>query len=135
MTLVELAMTLVFVAALVTSVVSMATRQAGMRRSTEQMNMAFRACRNALEEMRLLPFAGVLAMNGQGFDVPGFNGEPGALTPVPGDPDGLPGEFLVTVDQSAGGETIYWVTVRVTWRGTLGRQNFQLRTLFAQREV
>ena len=106
-----------------------------MRRSNEQLNMAFLACRNALEDLRALPFADLPAMNGQGFDVPGFNGEPGALVPMPGDVDQLPGEFIVTLDNSSNGESIYWVTLRITWRGVLGRQSFQLRILFTQRNV
>ncbi len=133
MTLIELTMSIILVSLLIISVVKLASQQATGRRTIEESRMAFLACRNALEEMRLVPFEDYPTMNGQGFDVPGFNGEAGALTPLAGDLDDLPGQFIVTVDQSSAGETIYWITARVTWRGNRGQQTFELRRLMANR--
>ncbi len=135
MTLIELTMSIILVSLLITSVVKLASQQATDRRTIEDSRMAFLACRNALEEMRLVPFEDYPTMNGQGFDVLGFNGESGALTLLPDDADGLPGEFIVTVDQSSAGETIYWITARVTWRGNRGQQTFELRRLMGNRSA
>ncbi len=133
MTLFELAMSVILVSLLITSVVKLASQQATYRQTIEESRMAFLACRNALEEMRLRPFEDYPTMDGQGFDVLGFNGQGGALTLLPDDADGLPGEFIVTVDQSSAGETIYWITARVSWQGRRGQQEFELRRLMAKR--
>ena len=81
MTLIELTMSVILVSLLIISVVKLASSQASDRRTIEESRMAFLACRNALEEMRLVPFEDYPTVNGQGFDVLGFNGQGGALTP------------------------------------------------------
>jgi type II secretory pathway pseudopilin PulG len=110
------------------------TSQSRTRRLAEERNLAMVACRNATEELRNQPFASLPALDGTGFDIPGTNGGAGGLRPVPGDADGLPGQFSVAVDQSSAGETLYRITVRVDWTGVNGRQHFELMTLVADRK-
>ena len=101
---------------------------------SEETNLAAIACRNNLEDLRSVGFATLPTLHGQGFDVPGVNGSPGGLRPVPGDLDGLPGEFLVIVDQTSGGETLYRVVAQVTWVGATGRRTIAFNSLFADRQ-
>ena len=110
------------------------TSQSRTRRLAEERNLAMVACRNAVEELRNQSFAGLPALHGTGFDIPGVNGGAGGLRPLPGDVDGLPGQFNVAVDQSLAGETLYRVTVMVDWTGVNGRQHFELTTLVADRK-
>ena len=132
--LIELMVGMVASVVVVGSMLSMTIQHAKLRKVDEEIHLALVACRNNLEELRSIPFAGLLSMNGVDFDVPGKNGAPGGLNAVPGDPDGLPGQFTVTVDQTTGGETIYLATATVTWSGSLGRQSFELETLVGPRE-
>lgn len=113
---------------------SMTVHNAKHRMVDQETYLALVACKNNLEELRTIPFANLPSMNGTGFDVPTKDGKPGGLTPVPGDPDGLAGEFSVLVDQTSGGETIYHVKASVAWVGAQGRQNFTLETLMEERQ-
>ena len=110
------------------------TSQSRTRRVAEERNLAMVACRNAVEDLRNQPFAGLPALHGTGFDIPGINGAAGGLRPLPGDADGLPGQFSVGIDQSAAGEILYRITVTVDWTGVNGRQHFELMTLVADRK-
>ncbi|HEX6811188.1 MAG TPA: hypothetical protein VF384_06175 [Planctomycetota bacterium] len=124
-------------AAIVTMLLAVSTAvtsQSRTRRLADERNLAMVACRNAIEEIRNQPFTTLLALHGTGFDIPGTNGGPGGLRPVPGDADGLPGQFSVVVDQAAAGETLYRVTISVDWTGVGGRQHFELLTLVANRK-
>jgi hypothetical protein len=124
-------------AAIVTMLLAVSTAvtsQSRTRRLAEERNLAMVACRNAVEELRNQAFTGLPALHGTGFDIPGVNGGAGGLRPVPGDADGLPGQFNVALDQSAAGETLYRITVLVDWTGVNGRQHFELTTLVADRE-
>ncbi len=116
------------------STLAMTTQHAKLRKVDQEIYLALVACRNNLEEFRSVPFSSLPSMNGVGFDVPGRNGAPGGLNALPGDPDGLPGQFTVTVDQTLGGETIYLVKVTVTWSGSMRRQSFELETLMGPRQ-
>ena len=114
--------------------VIMATLQIGrVRMVDEELNLAYMACMNSLEDLRSVPFADLPTLNGVGFDVPALNGTPNGLAPVPGDPDGLPGQFIVTVDNTGGGTTLYRVTAEVQWVGSSGRNEFKLDTLVGER--
>ena len=117
-----------------TSLMMTMASQTRLRRVSEEQNFAMVACRNNLETIRDLPFASILAVNNTGFDVPDFGGTAGALRAVPGDSDGLPGQILVTVDQTSAGETIYLVRMVVLWQGISGRQRFEMKSLVADRK-
>jgi len=117
--------------AISTSVVS----QTRMRRLTEERNLAMVACRNTIESIRDVAFATLPTLNGNGFDVPGTNGNAGGLTPVDGDVDGLPGRITVVTDKSSGGETLYLVTLTVDWTGVNGVQHFEIKSLLAERKA
>ena len=133
--LVELMVGMVASVVAIEAALSMTVYHSKLRRVDEEVQLALVACRNNLEELRSLPFASLLAKNGVGFDVAGKNGAAsGGLRAVPGDPDGLPGQFTVTVDQTSGTETVYRVQATVTWTGVTRRQTFSLETLVGPRE-
>jgi hypothetical protein len=123
---------LVFVA--LQSVTLTMVSQGNLRRTSEEQSLAMVACRNNLEAVRNLPLAELPALHGAGFDVPDLAGHPGVLQPLAGDEDGLPGQFLVTVDQTSAGETIYLVRMVVDWYGIGGKQQFELKSLVAARK-
>ena len=110
------------------------TSQSRTRRLAEERNLAMVACRNAVEDLRNQAFAGLPALHGTGFDVAGVNGAAGGLRPLPGDADGLPGQFNVAIDMASAGETLYRVTIMVDWTGVNGRQHFEITTLVADRK-
>lgn len=132
--LVEVMVGMVASVLVIGSTLSMVTQHARLRKVDEELHLALVACQNNLEELRSLPFANLPSMHGVGFDVPGPNGAPGGLEPVAGDPDGLPGRFTVTVDQTTGSETIYLVTATVEWSGSIKRQSLELQTLMRPRQ-
>jgi type II secretory pathway pseudopilin PulG len=134
MSLVELMIALAASVLVIGSTTSMAVQQARMRQVDDEIQLALAACRNNLEEMRSLPLTSLPGMHNDGFDVPGSNGEPGGLQPVPGDADGLPGVFSVTVDQTVTGETNYLVRATVRWTGVLREQTFELETVIGERQ-
>jgi type II secretory pathway pseudopilin PulG len=114
--------------------VIMATLQIGrVRMVDEELNLAYMACMNSLEDLRSVPFADLPALDGVGFDVPALNGAPNGLAAVPGDPDGLPGQFIITVEDTGGGTTLYSVTAEVQWVGHSGSNEFKLATLIGER--
>ncbi len=115
------------------SVTIMMTSQGNLRRTSEEQSLAMIACRNNLESIRNVPLSELPALHEVGFDVPDLAGHPGVLQPLPGDADGLPGQFLISVDQTLAGETIYLVRMVVSWYGISGRQEFEVRSLVASR--
>lgn len=131
--LTELMIGLVVCVLVVGAALSMTVHQARLRKSDSEVELAMRACRNSLEELRSLPADDLPTMDGVGFDVPGTNGAPGGLTPVPGDTDGLVGEFEVVVDKTAGAAVLYRVTAKAIWTGSMTRQQFQLSVLMGPR--
>ena len=132
--LVELMLGVVMSVLVIGATLSMSLHVAKLRRVDQEINLALVACRNNLEELRSVPFSTLPTMNGVGFDVAGKNGAPGGLKAVPGDADGLPGQFTVTVDQTTGAETIYLVKATVTWSGSSKRQRFELETMMRERQ-
>ena len=132
--LVELMLGMVVAVLVIGSTLSMTTHHAKQRKADQEVQLALIACRDNLEKLRAIPFTSLLAQNGVGFDVLGKNGAPAGLAPLPGDPDGFPGQFTVVEDQSAGGEAIYLVRATVVWSGSRRRQIFELETLMGPRE-
>ena len=106
-----------------------------VRKVDEELNLAYIACMSNLEDLHSVPYAQLPAMDGVGFDVPALNGTAGGLTPLPGDADGLPGQFTVTVDKVGGGRTLYRVVAEVQWIGNAGRQTFRFETLMGRRSL
>ena len=116
------------------AVLSVVIQQGRQRQTHTESSLALSAALNNLEQLRSVPATTLLALNDTGFDVPGSNGAPGGLQPVPGDVDGLPGQFLVSVDQSAAGVDLYRVVATVTWRGVTGRRRVTLQALMGERK-
>src|SRR5688572_25978691 len=96
--MVEVLIAMVAATVLLGSVISTAIRINGQRRADQELNLAFVAASNNLEELRAVDYADLPGLNGSGFDVPGVNGAPGGLQAQDGDADGLPGLLTVTVD-------------------------------------
>ena len=117
--LLELMIATLVALVLLGAVLSLVIQQAHQRQANTESSLALSAALNNLEQLRTVPATTLLTLNGTGFDVPGSNGAPGGLQPVPGDIDGLPGEFLVSVDQSAAGVDLYRVVATVTWPSPL----------------
>ena len=53
---------------------------------------------------------------------------------MPGDPDGLPGEFSVVEDPASTGVKLYRVSATVVWRGVTGDRQIRLETLVGERK-
>lgn len=132
--LVDLMIAMIVSMVLIGAILSVVQQQGSERKSTEEGTLALSAVRNNLELMRDMSDAQIIALHGAGFDVPGVNGAAGGLTPVIGDVDGLPGEFAVTVDQAASGNTLYRVVASVTWMGVSGRRRVSLQSLVGERK-
>ena len=132
--LVELMFGIIVLAVAIGTSVSLSLQHSRLRRMNEETNLAAIVCRNNLEDLRSVRFVDLPTLDGVGFDVPSVNGSPGGLRPVPGDADGLPGEFIVVVDQTSGGEILYRVIVEVRWVGASGRRTIAFTSLFADRQ-
>lgn len=132
--LVELMVAIFMAVVFVGALLSAAIQQSTHRQTNMETSLAMSAAMDNLERVRAVPFSGIPALDGSGFDVPGANGNPGGLQPLPGDPDGLPGELTVTVDDSSGGYTLYRVTASVSWRGVQRSRRIQVETLVAERK-
>lgn len=115
------------------AVINVCLQSGRVRQVDEEINLAYMACMNNLEDLRTVPFSDLAALNGTNFDVPALNGTPNGLTPQPGDTDGL-GKIIITVDGTGGGTTLYHVIAEVRWVGSAGRRRFQLETLIGERK-
>ena len=111
------------------ALLSSSIRLAGLQRLDTEVGLAYAACKNSLEELRVVSGAALPALHGTGFGVFAPDGVTLALRPVPGDPDGLPGEIAVSLDQTAAGATLYRIEASVTWAGSSGRHECRLSTL------
>jgi hypothetical protein len=116
------------------SVLWVGRSQSRLRQSDAELNLAYVACQSQLEALRRVPFAQLASVDGTGFDVLGPDGSPGGLPPMPGDHDGLPGRFSVTVDKTDGAAVLYRVVASVAWQGALRDQTFELETLLGARQ-
>ncbi len=104
------------------AVVTTTVRQSAHRAVNLETTLATNAITDVFARVRAAPFADLPSLDGTGFDVPSHGGHPAGLTPLPGDPDGLPGQIEVVVDTSAGTAVLYRVTLRVNWIGAAGRR-------------
>ena len=111
----------------------MTTNLAALRRVGEQRNLAVAACRARIEVLRSLPFAELPAQDDTGFAVDVDQNTRAELRAPPGDPDGLPGEVSLSVQDSAAGKTIYRVRATVRWMSASGPRTFWLETLMTNR--
>ena len=132
--MVDLMISMVVSMVLIGAVLSVVHQQGTTRRSTEEGILALSTARNNLEQIRSMTQAQVVALDGTGFDIPGSNGAAGGLRPVPGDADGLPGEFTVSVDQALAGNTLHRVVASVAWIGVSGRRRITLQALVGERK-
>ena len=119
---------------LIGAVLTVIVHQGHLRKANTETSLALNACMNTIENMRALDSAGILAMNGTGFDVPGPNGEVNGLAAVAGDKDGLAGSVTVVTDQSSGSNVLYLVVCSVTWMGGNGRRSYSIQTVMGERK-
>jgi hypothetical protein len=131
--LVELTVLLVAAALLVGSTLSGVVSHGIQRRIHGEQILAMSACRNTLETLRSVPFTTLPSFHGTGFDVPGQDGQPRGLSPVPGDLDGLPGEISVQLNRQSGGAILYTVTARARWLGATRGGDFKMTAVMGER--
>jgi hypothetical protein len=129
MSLVELMMATVLTVIGLVAILSACVRLHSLQRLDRELACAARACRNVLDQLRTLPLAQVQGRDGSDFEVPGADGVTALLRPLPGDPDGLPGEVHVRQERTAAGRSLYRVEAHVAWNGASGRQSVQFTTL------
>lgn len=108
-------------------------QHSAQRRMTTERIQAMVAARNVLEELRTVDITVLPTLNGTGFDVPGPDGEPGGLNPLPGDADGLPGQILVSEHDRLFSIVIYRVQVLVQWSGADPKGLFSMESLMGER--
>ncbi len=131
---VELLVGIVMVLPILGGSVLLCVQQARARALHNEISRAYVACYNGLEDLRALRFSDLPSQNGVGFDVMTPEGSPGGLDPVPGDADGLPGQFTVTVDKDSNGEILCRVKAKATWYRHPGNQELELERLMADRK-
>lgn len=133
MSIVELMIGATMVLLIIGSIITIVLQNSRLSQQDRELNLAFVACRNNLEQIRTMDIATLPALDGVGFDVRQSAGEYGALNLVPGDVDGLPGTFSVVVDKTLGASTMYRVRATVDWIGVQGVQKFELSTVIGAR--
>ncbi len=134
MSLVEVLVGAVILVAFFGALMALVVRVGTERQAHVENSLALAAALDNLERIRSLPQSGIAALDGADFDVLGANGGAGGLHAVPGDPDGLPGEIAVTIDQSVAGATLYRVTAGVHWRGVTRDRELRLEALIGERK-
>lgn len=132
--LIELLVSLIVGMVFIGAVLSVAIQQGHQRKANTETSLALAAALHNLEQLRTVPQATLAGLDGTGFDVPGSNGAPGGLAPLPGDPNGLAGRFSVVPDQTAGGVTLHRVIATVRWRGVGGTKRVRLQSLIGERK-
>ncbi len=132
--LIEIMIGSILVVTFLGSVMSLVAQQGVHRRTNLQTTLATNAALSRLEEVRGMDISDVPKLDGTDFDVLGVGGETGGLQPIAGDPDGLPGEFTVTIDQTSAGVTLYRVTATVTWRDGNRERSLWLESLVGERK-
>ena len=68
--LIELVIATAIAIVLVGAVMHITVHSSKVRKADEELRLAWSACRNIVEEVRILPVDQIPALNGQGFDVP-----------------------------------------------------------------
>lgn len=127
--LVELMIGVVLMIVGLVGIMTSTIRLHSLQKVDTELGHAFRACRTNLEELRTVPLSTLPTLDGTGFDVLGPDGRSAGIDPVPGDPDGLPGEIHVTLDQSTAVRSLYRIRVVVTWDAGSRVQSVELETL------
>lgn len=135
MTLMELLGSVVLAITVLGTVLSVVIQHGRLRRTDGELGLALIACKNNLEELRMLPIAQLPSMDGTGFGVATMSGNAGGLTPLPHDADGLPGSFAVSVEHSSSSRTLYRVKAQVDWLCNGKRQHMELETLMGDRPL
>jgi prepilin-type N-terminal cleavage/methylation domain-containing protein len=100
-----------------------------LQRLDAEVALSYRACMKNLEEVRAMPMATILTMNGTGFDIPGANGATKALRAQKGDADGLPGQITVVRLATDAGRSLYQITATAKWQGASGNSAVELMTM------
>lgn len=132
--LVELLTGMVIAVLLIGGAMTGVAQHQAQRRMHGELILAMSACRNTLETLRDADMATLPTLNGQGFEIPGQNGQTTGLTPIEGDADGLPGQLTVTAHaRSQVNNALYVVTARVRWRGATRGGDFSMQTLMGER--
>ena len=116
------------------SVLTLSAQASALRRTNVETSLALSAALNTVEQLRTTPFSTLASLNGSGFAVQGLNGQPGGLAAVEGDPDGLPGELAVVIDQQSGSTILYRVTATVRWQGVSGNRSLSMSALIGERK-
>ena len=132
--LVELVLTTIILVASLLTIMTGVIRAEKLRRVDSEYKLAFVACRESIDELRLTEGTAIPGLNGAGFDVAGIDGSVASLRCVPGDPDQLPGQLEIVVDESNPWVTLYRVTATVNWIGVAGLQQLRIRTLLIERK-
>lgn len=132
--LVEVMFAAVLIVTFVGALLTVAVRQGVHRQVNAETSLAMTAALDNLERVRSVDFATLPTLDGSGFDVPGLNGQPNGLQPLPSDPDNLPGELTVIEDQVVGSIKLYRVRATVLWRGVSRVRRLQIDTLIAERK-
>ena len=125
---------IVLLVVFVGAVLSLVIQQGHHRQSNLQTTLATNAALTNLERVRTVDIGEVLKLNGSGFEVRGLNGEANGLLPVAGDPDGLPGEFHVSLAMGSGTLAVYRVAAVVRWRHGQRTREVRLESLIGDRK-
>ncbi len=132
-TLVEVLGGAVIVAIAIPGILYTTVQVAMLRRADEERNMAMVGCQGKIEDLRDLPPAGLAACHGSGFAVDVDQDSVNDLAPLPNDPDGLPGELSIVVEEATSEKVLYRVRATVRWSGQSGARAFWLETLMTDR--
>ena len=132
--LIEVMFAAVLIVTFVGALLTVAVRQGVHRQVNAETSLAMTAALDNIERLRAVSFATLPTLDGEGFDVPGINGQPNGLHAVSGDPDNLPGELTVVVDQTNGTAILYRVRATVLWQGVSKVRRIQVDTLIAERK-
>jgi prepilin-type N-terminal cleavage/methylation domain-containing protein len=100
-----------------------------LQRLDAEVALSYRACMRNLEEVRAMPMATILTMNGTSFDIPGANGATKALRAQKGDVDGMPGQITVVRLATDAGRSLYQITATAKWQGASGNSSVELMTM------
>lgn len=120
--LLELVMAAALALIVIGAVVSAASRQGAHRRVNLDTTLVTNAIVDVFARLRTVPFSTLPSYHGTGFQVANHLGTAIGLSPVPGDPDGLPGHIAVTVAESSGPAVLHRVEVSVEWLCAGGRR-------------